>query len=352
MVATLNQAAMKKIKVKTFPVIGTVEVDPDEIGGAENASRWNVDKTMAANYGHTDESIDKMAESFAKHGQLQNVLARRDEDGTLKMVAGFGRWLGAKAYNGAHPDKPMRLKVSVIDCTPEEAAALASVENRERNATSPIDDAHAHERMRRDYQWTDAKIAEEFDQDAAHVCRLKRLLKLPPKLQALVHVGLVPIQTGYQMAALGRTEQEEILKAVKQNHKEELKRWKELDQLFDDVDDGQPETPEEKPTEKPHAGNGKKKGTVSETARKKVKEAKRKKEAAAPASSKKPASSKARDYDTVKDFFRSLTGDVEEANLRDFCTAFLVFCAGKGSETDYEKLLRDSLKAPEPAKAE
>jgi hypothetical protein len=92
--------------------------------------------------------VASMAASFEEHGQIQQVKFSLTHDRKLRLSAGFYRLLGAWEVNKHRgPEERMRLEGTVKDGNPEELFLLNLAENRERNNTTVVDDAHNVRRL-------------------------------------------------------------------------------------------------------------------------------------------------------------------------------------------------------------
>ncbi len=175
----------------------------------------------------TEAAIIGMAESLLEHGQQQPVVGRKVGD-KVQLVSGFTRIAAARLIrsgfvdsNGTHVcDPDFQIKV-VLRALNDEGSFVANiVENRERNATSPIDDAHNQDKLRDRYSKTDAEISRLYRCDGSTVARLKRLLLSPAKVQDQVHLGLMTVQAALDLQELPPEKREQaVAEATKPNGK-------------------------------------------------------------------------------------------------------------------------------------
>lgn len=366
MVEILKKAP--KISGDVEKSVEAIKVWPESIDGGDQ-TRYNGDKDMAANYGHTEASINKLVESFEKVGQLEPVVCRVVDD-KLHMLAGFGRWVAMTVYNGKHPDAPMRLDVRAVKCSDEEALMISETENRLRDETTPLDDAHAQHLFRTKLGWNNAQIAAHFGCDSAMVTRLKRIYEAPEKVKAFVHAQLLPIITAYEIAGLDKKQQDEVMRTIVRQGKDVTAKWKQLDKFFKEDPEAVPQ-PSPEPT-KPakggkgtggKGGTGKKrgKGTAARVARKAVRGARQATAEsngqpaddqipagfgggeATPEPAKRRTTSKSLGLDEIKDFFASLTGPAEDKAVSDFGDKFLQWASGKMKELDWDKYVKTAL---------
>ena len=178
-------------------------IDPQEIIVDEKLNgRWTP---------HDGEAVEDMAKSFEAEGQLQPVQVRKVADNRVQLVLGYRRHRAALLYNQRHPDSPMKLKCVVVTVNDEEAFRRNIVENKQRAETTPIDDAFNQRRLREEFGWTDAKIAEFYGMASSYVGLLKKLLMLPTDAQLHVHKRELSVQAAAALADLPAEEQKQAL---------------------------------------------------------------------------------------------------------------------------------------------
>ena len=181
-------------------------IDPQEIIVDEKLNgRWEP---------HDEAAIKSLAKSYEEEGQLQPVQVRRVADNRVQLVMGYRRHAAVVEFNRLHPDKPMKLKAIVVTINAEEAFRRNIVENRERQETSPIDDAFNQRRLRDDYGWTDTKIAEFYALTPPYVGVLRKLLTLPTETQKLVHARQLSVKAAAALTELTPEQQQQAMDPV------------------------------------------------------------------------------------------------------------------------------------------
>jgi ParB/RepB/Spo0J family partition protein len=160
---------------------------------------------------HSQEEIESLARSILEYTQLEPVVVRRIEDHKVQLVAGYGRYAAVKYINTAlQPGNPVKLQCKVVDLNPEEAFVRNLVENIERAATTPIDDAHNQRRLREQYGWSEAKIADFYKKSVAFISQLRKTLVLPTEIQQGVAQGNIPL-AALDLAELPAHEQQKAV---------------------------------------------------------------------------------------------------------------------------------------------
>ena len=183
-------------------------IDPENILAAGEANgRWQSDVNANADY-----DVATLVKSYENEGgQRTPVEVRRLADKRVQLVCGFRRHRAAMQYNKLHPESPMKLKCVVTTCNDEEMLRRNIVENHERKATTPIDDAHNHRRLRENHGWTDARIAELYHYSVPYVNQIKGLLDLSTEIQQKIHDKEMSVQAGLAVKDLPVVEQKEVV---------------------------------------------------------------------------------------------------------------------------------------------
>jgi ParB-like chromosome segregation protein Spo0J len=126
------------------------------------------------------------------------------------VVSGFTRTRAVQLINtdpelrtraGLKDGEVYPLLAIVANINEEESLIANIVENSQRNATSPIDDAHNHERLRT-LGWKDHKIAELYQRSLSSILWLQRLLTLERKYQEMVHRGEMSVTAAVDLLDL------------------------------------------------------------------------------------------------------------------------------------------------------
>lgn len=159
----------------------------------------------------SDEFIEQLVKSFEAHGQLQPIQVKRTGDGSVRLIAGYNRLQAALRYNERHPSKPMKLQAKVLTCNDEEGFVRSILENRERQSTTPMDDAFNHRTLRERFGYKDKQIAELYGVAPSTVSNFKKLLLLPRELQHRVHTYTLPVRAALELSVLPEDDQKKIV---------------------------------------------------------------------------------------------------------------------------------------------
>ena len=270
--------------------------------------------------GYSEESIAELVASYESVGQLQPVQVRRLPDGGVALVLGFRRWLAAKRYNELHPDKPMRLKCVLSTLNQEESLIRNITENRERRATTAIDDAHNQRRLVEDYGWTTARVAEFYRCSTTQISNLRKLLTLSREIQLQVHGGEITVAAAMVLADLPEDKRAAVLASAAEP--------------VPVVEDDEPKTT---PASEKEAKRREKEK------RKRAKEKSKKIVSAARVTKEKGKGGVARKLAEVREFFLGVTGPAEELSLQNLGSAVLAYIGGKSTDEEFTDLLKSFL---------
>ncbi len=133
----------------------------------------------------TEEELAELSDSIRANGLLQPLVVRPAPGGTdrYELVAGERRFraIGRLGWD----DVP----VLVRDASDETLLVLALVENLQREALNPLEEAEGFQALADRFGMTQADIARAVGKDRSTVANLLRLLKLPPSVRKLVEEG-------------------------------------------------------------------------------------------------------------------------------------------------------------------
>jgi len=145
-----------------------------------------------------DDAIEELANSLRTAGLLQPVVLRPSNGGGYELIAGERRWRAAFALGW------QRIGAVIRDVDDRTLLTLALVENLQRDALSPIDEANGYRRLVEDFNASQSEVAELVGRDRSTIANALRLLKLPPSVQEMVHRG--ELDMGHARALLQLTD--------------------------------------------------------------------------------------------------------------------------------------------------
>jgi ParB family chromosome partitioning protein len=154
--------------------------------------------------------LTELAISITASGVVQPIIVRHGpnhrQDGRYTLITGERRLLASKKAGKATIPSIIR-EVSNL-----QAMEMTIVENLQRADLNPMEQAHAYERLSRDFHMTQEQMAERTGKDRASVSNFLRLLKLPDSVQKHVEAG--ELSFGHARALLALESPEAITTAA------------------------------------------------------------------------------------------------------------------------------------------
>ena len=149
---------------------------------------------------HMDEgALYELAESIKAQGIMQPILVRRvqagENAGKFEIIAGERRYRAAKL---AGLDS---VPVLVKEVSDEHAAAMALIENIQREDLNPLEEAQGIARLIKDFNLTHEQAAQAVGRSRSAASNLLRLLNLSDPVQTMLMAG--DLDMGHARALLG-----------------------------------------------------------------------------------------------------------------------------------------------------
>lgn len=143
-----------------------------------------------------EDAMAALAESIGENGLLQPIAVRAKKTGPgYVIIAGERRWRAARL---AGLDE---VPVIIKDVTDEQAAALALIENLQREDLDPIEVAEGCRQLIDKYGLTQESAAKKLGKSRSAVTNSLRLLALPEDVRRMVSAG--QLSFGHAKVLLG-----------------------------------------------------------------------------------------------------------------------------------------------------
>ena len=144
-----------------------------------------------------EDELRELMESIRENGLLQPLVVRPSPTAPdrFELVAGERRLRSLQALGWE--DAP----VMVREVDDETLLVLALVENLQREALNPIEEAEGYQALGQQFDLTQEEIARAVGKDRSTVANTLRLLKLPHSLRRMVATG--ELSSGHARALLG-----------------------------------------------------------------------------------------------------------------------------------------------------
>lgn len=192
---------------------GTLGGQADAGGNANGLQHMPLTALVAGKYQprqHMDEgALYELAESIKAQGVMQPLLVRPLDkpqgDATHEIIAGERRFRASKL--AGLKEVPVLVK-HVSDHT---AAAMALIENMQREDLNPLEEAQGLYRLINEFELTHEQAAQTVGRSRSAASNLLRLLNLAEPVQTMLKAG--DIDMGHARALLAVTGAEQILLA-------------------------------------------------------------------------------------------------------------------------------------------
>lgn len=126
-----------------------------------------------------ENELNDLAASIKEYGIIQPLIVMKVGDG-YQLVAGERRLRAAKIA------KLRTVPVVIRDYDDAALAAVALIENLQREDLNPIEEAAAYYRLRDDFSLTQAQIATKVGRSRPYITNMMRLLQLPDFVRELL----------------------------------------------------------------------------------------------------------------------------------------------------------------------
>ncbi len=137
--------------------------------------------------------LEELADSIRQHGLMQPVIVRRTAQG-YELIAGERRWRASQRVG--LQDIPGIIR----NLDDQQVAALALIENIQREQLTAIEQARALARMRDQFAMDQTTLAGMISSSRSTVANLLRLLNLSQRVQTMLETG--DIEMGHARALL------------------------------------------------------------------------------------------------------------------------------------------------------
>lgn len=156
-----------------------------------------------------EDAMAALAESIGENGLLQPIAVRAKKTGPgYVIIAGERRWRAARL---AGLDE---VPVIIKDVSDEQAAALALIENLQREDLNPIEVAEGCHQLIEKYGLTQETAAKKLGKSRSSVTNSLRLLALPQEVRHKVSEGI--LSAGHAKVLLGLPTQELMQQAAEE----------------------------------------------------------------------------------------------------------------------------------------
>ena len=127
-----------------------------------------------------EAALSELADSIAQHGVLQPLLVRPILGGGYQLIAGERRWRASRIAGLT------QVPVVIKELSDDEAAVISLIENLQREALNPVEEAFGFASLIKDFNLTQEEAAKRVGKSRPVVANALRILKLPESVLDLV----------------------------------------------------------------------------------------------------------------------------------------------------------------------
>lgn len=184
------------VEAPRSPAVGAREVDLDQIALSPHQPRRSID----------EEALAELARSIEAQGVIEPIVVRpssADARKPYELIAGERRWrAAARAGLSSIP-------VVVRDADDRQAAAIALIENIQREDLNPLEVATGLKNLQTEFELSQEALAELVGKSRPAVANLLRLLNLSSEAQQLIDQGMIEMGHARALLALPLDQQAE-----------------------------------------------------------------------------------------------------------------------------------------------
>jgi len=142
-----------------------------------------------------EEKLNELADSIRRHGVVQPILVRQKGE-RYTIVAGERRYRAARLAGLA------TVPVVVRELEDQQVMEVALIENIQREALNPVEEAAAIRFLMKQHDLTQEEVAERISKSRSAIANTLRLLSLPDEVLDLLRDGSLSAGHGRALAAM------------------------------------------------------------------------------------------------------------------------------------------------------
>lgn len=161
-----------------------------------------------------EKALEELSQSIKNYGIIQPITVRKIYDDIYEIVAGERRFKAVKLL------KMETIPAVIIEVKEEESAAMALIENLQREDLDFIEEAMAFERLIEDFDLNQTQLAEKLGKSQSTIANKMRILKLPDSVKQKIREG--NLSERHARALLKLDDEELLLSIVEKVIKKDL----------------------------------------------------------------------------------------------------------------------------------
>ncbi|SHH99040.1 nucleoid occlusion protein [Clostridium grantii] len=127
-----------------------------------------------------EDTIEELAQSIRTYGIIQPLSVRKVKDNMFELVAGERRFRAAKKLG------LIDVPAIIIDITDKQSAAIALLENIQREDLCFLEEAEAYSDLLQEHNFTQKELADKIGKRQSTIANKIRLLKLDQEIRSKI----------------------------------------------------------------------------------------------------------------------------------------------------------------------
>lgn len=197
------------------------------------------------------DKLQELVDSIKEYGVVQPVVVRTQPGGGYELIAGERRWRACQQLGMEH------IPAVIREYGELQSAAIALIENLQRENLNPLEEATAYRRLMDEFQLTQDQVSQRVGKSRPQITNMVRLLSLPNEIKVKLSNGEISVGHARPLLVLDSKNKqielceliikrqlsvrqvEELIKSIleKEVTKEEPKKDKPKDPQIMDIED-------------------------------------------------------------------------------------------------------------------
>lgn len=129
------------------------------------------------------ERLQELANSIKEYGVVQPVVVRARPGGGYELIAGERRWRACQQLEFEY------IPAVIREYGELQSAAIALIENLQRENLNPLEEATAYKRLMDEFQLTQEQVSQRVGKSRPQITNMIRLLALPNEIKVKLSSG-------------------------------------------------------------------------------------------------------------------------------------------------------------------
>ena len=129
------------------------------------------------------ERLQELANSIKEYGVVQPVVVRAQPGGGYELIAGERRWRACQQLDLEY------IPAVIREYGELQSAAIALIENLQRENLNPLEEATAYKRLMDEFQLTQEQVSQRVGKSRPQITNMIRLLALPNEIKVKLSTG-------------------------------------------------------------------------------------------------------------------------------------------------------------------